>query len=62
MQVFGYEVDENYGFILNCGKLDPIEFKGNPEIAYRQAKERQRYEKCKSRRNYIMSYKVKGCV
>ena len=62
MQVFGYEVDENYGFILNCCKLDPIEFKGNPEIAYRQAKERQRYEKCKNRRNYIMSYKVKGCV
>lgn len=62
MQVFGYEVDENYGFILNCGKLGPIEFKGNPEIAYRQAKERQRYEKCKNRRNYIMSYKVKGCV
>ena len=28
MQVFGYEVDENYGFVLNCGKLDPIEFKG----------------------------------
>ncbi len=21
MQVFGYEVDENYGFVLNCGKL-----------------------------------------
>lgn len=62
MQVFGYEVDENYGFVLNCGKLDPIEFKGNPEIAYLQAKERQRYEKCKNRRNYIMTYKVKGCV
>lgn len=62
MQVFDYEVDENYGFVLNCGKLDPIEFKGNPEIAYRQAKERQRYEKCKNRRNYIMTYKVKGCV
>ena len=62
MLVFGYEVDENYGFVLNCGKLDPIEFKGNPEIAYRQAKERQRYEKCKNRRNYIMTYKVKGCV
>lgn len=62
MQVFGYEVDENYGFVLNCGKLDPIEFKGNPEIAYRQAKERQRYEKCKNRRNYIMTYKVKECV
>lgn len=62
MQVSGYEVDENYGFVLNCGKRDPIEFKGNPEIAYRQAKERQRYEKCKNRRNYIMTYKVKGCV
>ena len=62
MQVFGYEVDENYGFVLNCGKLDPIEFKGNPEIAYRQAKERQRYEKCKNRRNYIMTYKVKGYI
>lgn len=62
MQVFGYEVDENYGFVLNCGKLDPIEFKGNPEIAYLQAKERQRYEKCKNRRNYIMTYKVKGCI
>lgn len=62
MQVFSYEVDENYGFVLNCGKLDPIEFKGNPEIAYRQAKERQRYEKCKNRRNYIMTYKVKGCI
>ena len=56
MQVFGYEVDENYGFVLNCGKLDPIEFKGNPEIAYRQAKERQRYEKRKNRRNYTMTY------
>ena len=62
MQVFGYEVDENYGFVLNCGKLDPIEFKGNREIAYRQAKERQRYEKRKNRRNYTMTYKVKGCV
>lgn len=62
MQVFGYEVDEDYGFVLNCGKLDPIEFKGNPEIAYRQAKERQRYEKCKNRRNYTMTYKVKGCI
>ena len=62
MQVFGYEVDADYGFILNYGKVDRIEFKGNPEIAYRQAKERQLYEKRKNRRNYTLSYKVKGCM
>lgn len=62
MTVFGYEVDADYGFILKCGKLDPIEFKGNPEIAYQQAKERQRYERRKNHRNYIMFYKVKECV
>ena len=62
MQVFGYEVDADYGFILNCGKLAPIEFKGNPEIAYRQARERQLYEKRKNHRNYTLSYKVKRCM
>ena len=56
MQVFGYEVDGNYGFVLNCGKLDPIEFKGDPKIAYLQAKQRKRFEKCMNRRNYIMTY------
>ena len=62
MQVMGYEVDEAFGFILNCGKLEPIEFKGNPEIAYRQARERQLYEKRKNRRNYTLTYKVKECM
>lgn len=32
MQVFGYEVDENYGFVLNCGKLDPIELRAIPKL------------------------------
>ena len=53
----GYPVDKTRGFKLVCGKLEPIEFIGNDTCEmYRRAKERQRDEKTKNRRNYMMSY------
>lgn len=57
MYVHGYPVDKTRGFKLVCGKLEPIEFIGNDTYEmYKRAKERQRYEKTKNRRNYMMIY------
>lgn len=59
MTVYGYPVDEEFGFILACGKLDPIEFHcATPEEGYRRARERQVFEKTKNHRNYIINFRL----
>lgn len=54
------QIDEDFGFILTCGKLEPIEFHcKTPEEGYKRARERMIYEKTKNHRNYMLTYMVK---
>lgn len=61
MMVHGVEVDNERGFVLTCGKLEPIEFHcASAEEGYQRARERQRLERIKSRRIYTLTYWLKG--
>lgn len=59
MTIFGFPIDEEFGFVLTCGKLDPIEFHcATPDEGYKRAKDRQLDEKSKNRRNYTLTYRL----
>lgn len=61
MTVHGLEVDNEQGFVLTCGKLEPIGFHcATAEEGYRRARERQKLERIKSHRIYTLSYWLKG--